>query len=85
MLCTYRRTDLRPLVWNVAVCIACCSNNKNTHTHRCNVAVGCISLRHVVTPELNFSVILQEIVRKLHTRNALNKTFINCIVNIGEH
>ena len=50
MLCTYRRTDLRPLVWNVAVCTACCSNNRNTHTHRCNVAVGCISLRHVATP-----------------------------------
>ena len=50
VLCTYRRTDLRPLVWNVAVCTACCSNNRNTHTHRCNVAVGCISLRRVATP-----------------------------------
>ena len=50
VLCTHRRTDLRPLVWNVAVCTACCSNNRNTHTHRCNVAVGCISLRHVATP-----------------------------------
>ena len=50
VLCTYRRTDLRPLVWNVAVCTVCCSNNRNTHTHRCNVAVGCISLRHVATP-----------------------------------
>ena len=50
VLCTYRRTDLRPLVWNVAVCTACCSNNRNTHTHRCNVAVGCMSLRHVATP-----------------------------------
>ena len=50
VLCTYSRTDRRPLVWNVAVCTACCSDYRNTHTHRCNIAVGYITVRYVATP-----------------------------------